>query len=109
MDIMKRIRQSNRTVYITDKNITLQSYAAYVANIDKNDGTLTLGPSWHYSQTTWKHVRKFIEEYIHYLNAQTHADMLRMFNSKNGRAYMQKLVDNCTVAVQDYLGGKQYE
>lgn len=106
---MKRIRQSNRTVYITDKNITLQSYAAYVANIDKNDGTLMLGPLWHYSVTTWKHVRKFINEYIHYLNAQTHADMLRMFNSKNGRAYMQTLVDNGTVAVQDYLGDKQYE
>lgn len=106
---MKRIQQSNRTVYITDKNITLRSYVAYVANIDKNDGTLTLGPLWHYSVTTWQHVRKFINEYIHYLNAQTHADMLRMFNSKNGRAYMQTLVDDGKVTVQDYLGDKQYE
>lgn len=106
---MKRIQQSNRTVYITDKNITLQSYVAYVANIDKNDGTLTLGPLWHYSVTTWQHVRKFINEYIHYLNAQTHADMLRMLNSKNGRAYMQTLVDDGKVTVQDYLGDKQYE
>lgn len=106
---MRKIKLSNHTVYITDKNITLQSYDAYVANIDKNNGTLTLGSYWHYSVTTWQHVRKFINEYIHYLNAQTHTDMLRMLNSKNGRAYMQTLVDNGMVTVQDYLGDKKYD
>lgn len=108
---MRRIQQSNRTVYITDKNITLQSYAAYVANIDKNNGTLTLGPLWHYSQTTWKHVRNFIEDYLESLVEWTkdaecvysaaHGWMVKMLQAKNGRKYMQTLVDNGIIPVED--------
>lgn len=107
---MKRIQQSNRTVYITDKNITLRSYDAYVAQIDKDEGTLTLGYLWHYSSTTWKHVRQFIEDYLESLVEWTNDDeclysaahgwMVKMLQAKNGRKYMQTLIDNSIIPVE---------
>lgn len=84
--------------------ITLRSYGAYVAQIDMDKGTLTLGYLWHYSPTTWQHVRKFLKDYIEslvewnnddeYVYTAAHGWMLKMFVAKNSRKYMQTLVDN---------------
>lgn len=101
---MRTIKQSNRVTIIGDRYVTLRSYGAYVARIDKDKGTLTLGYLWHYSPTTWQHVRKFIKEYIESLVEWTkddecvytaaHGWMVKMLAAKNGRAYMQTLVNN---------------
>lgn len=100
---MRTIKQSNRVTIIGDRYVTLRSYNAYVAQIDKDKGTLTLGYLWHYSPTTWQHVRKFIKAYIESLVEWTkddecvytaaHGWMVKMLAAKNGRAYMQALVD----------------
>lgn len=107
---MRTIKQSNRTIIIGDRYVTLRSYDAYVAQIDKYKGTLTLGPLWHYSVTTWQHVRKFINSYIESLVEWTdddecvytaaHGWMVKMFAAKNGRAYMQTLIDNGIIPVE---------
>ncbi len=107
---MRTIKQSNRVTIIGDKYVTLRSYSAYVAQIDKDKGTLTLGPLWHYSQTTWQHVRKFINSYMESLIEWTkddeciytaaHGWMLKMFAAKNGRKYMQTLIDNGIIPVE---------
>lgn len=107
--MVRTIKQSNRTTIIGHRYVTLRSYDAYVAQIDKDEGTLTLGPLWHYSQTTWKHVRKFIEDYIESLVEWTNDDeclysaahdwMVKMLQAKNGRKYMDTLVDNGIIHV----------
>ena len=108
---MRTIKESNRTTIIGARYVTLRSYDAYVAQIDKDEGTLTLGPLWHYSSTTWTHVRKFITDYIESLVEWTkddeclysaaHGWMVKMLQAKNGRKYMQTLVDNGIVSVED--------
>ena len=107
--MVRTIKQSNRTIIITERYVTLRSYDAYVAQIDADKGTLTLGPLWHYSQTTWKPVRQFIEDYLELLVEYTdddqwmysaaHGWMVKMLQAKNGRSYMQTLVDNGIIHV----------
>ena len=109
--MVRTIKQSNRATIIGHRYVTLRSYDAYVAQIDKDEGTLTLGPLWHYSSTTWQHVRKFIEDYLESLVEWTNDDeclysaahdwMVKMLHAKNGRAYMQTLVDNDIIPVED--------
>ena len=108
---MRTIKESNRTTIIGARYVTLRSYDAYVAQIDKDNGTLTLGPLWHYSSTTWQHVRKFIKAYLESLVEWTDDDeclysaahdwMVKMLQAKNGRKYMQTLVDNGVIRVED--------
>ena len=108
--MVRTIKQSNRATIIGPRYVTLRSYDAYVAQIDKDNGTLTLGPLWHYSQTTWKHVRKFITDYLEplaewthdaeCLSTAAHGWMNKMLASRNGRAYMQTLVDNGVIPVE---------
>ena len=108
--MVRTIKQSNRATIIGPRYVTLRSYDAYVAQIDKDEGTLTLGPLWHYSSTTWQHVRKFIEDYLESLVEWTDDDeclysaahdwMVKMLASRNGRAYMQTLVDNGIILVE---------
>lgn len=108
---MRTIKQSNRATIIGARYVTLRSYDAYVAQIDKDEGTLTLGPLWHYSVTTWQHVRKFITDYLESLvewpdddeclYSTAHDWMVKMLAAKNGRAYMQTLVDNGVIHVED--------
>ena len=97
---MTTIKQSDRTTAIGARYITLSHRKVYVAQIDKGKGTLTLSPFWHYSSTTWQHVRKFIDIYKKELGKTAQMWMHNMFNSQNGRAYMQMLVDNYIIRVQ---------
>ena len=108
--MVRTIKQSNRATIIGPRYVTLRSYDAYVAQIDKDEGTLTLGPLWHYSVTTWQHVRTFITDYLESLVEWTNDDeclysaahgwMVKMLASRNGRAYMQTLVDNGVIPVE---------
>lgn len=108
--MVRTIKQSNRATIIGHRYVTLRSYDAYVAQIDKDEGTLTLGPLWYYSQTTWKHVRKFIEDYLESLVEWTNDDeclysaahdwMVKMLQAKNGRKYMETLVNNYIIPVE---------
>ena len=109
--MVRTIKQSNRTTIIGHRYVTLRSYDAYVAQIDKDEGTLTLGPLWNYSETTWQHIRKFIKAYMESLVEWTDDDeclysaahdwMVRVLQGKNGRAYMQMLIDNGIIPVED--------
>ena len=108
--MVRTIKQSNRTTIIGHRYVTLRSYNAYVAQIDKDKGTLTLGPLWHYSVTTWQHIRKFIKEYMESLvewtddecmYSDTHDWMVKMLNADNGRRYMRTLVYVGIIPVED--------
>lgn len=98
--MVRTIKQSNRTTIIDSRYVTLRSDNAYVAQIDKDKGTLILSPFWHYNSTTWQHVRKFIKDYKEEFSETAQMWMHNMFNSKNGRAYMQMLVDNYIIPVE---------
>ena len=108
--MVRTLKQSNRATIIGPRYVTLRSYDAYVAQIDKDEGTLTLGPLWHYSSTTWQHVRKFITDYLESLVEWTDDDeclysaahdwMNKMLASRNGRAYMRTLIDNGIIPVE---------
>ena len=108
--MVRTIKQSNRTTIIGHRYVTLRSYDACVAQIDKDKGTLTLGPLWHYSVTTWQHIRKFIKAYMESLvewtdddecvYTDTHDWMVKMLQAKNGRKYMQTLIDNDIIPVE---------
>ena len=108
--MVRTIKQSNRTTIIGHRYVTLRSYDAYVAQIDKDEGTLTLGPLWHYSVTTWQHIRKFIEDYLESLVEWTNDDEClysaahdwigTMLQAKNGRKYMQTLIHTDIIPVE---------
>ena len=108
--MVRTIKQSNRTTIIGHRYVTLRSYDAYVAQIDKDEGTLTLGPLWHYSVTTWQHIRKFIEDYLESLVEWTNDDeclysaahdwMVKMLQAKNGRKYMQTRFENYIIPAE---------
>ena len=117
---MITIKQSDRVTAIGTRYITLSHRKVYVAQIDKDKGTLTLSPFWHYSSTTWQLVRKFIDAYKEELGETAQMWMHNMFNSQNGRAYMQMLVDNHIIRIQsdwtlynqmidDNCGGKRWK
>lgn len=95
--IRRKICASNRTIYMTDNSLILQSWNAYVAHIDLNTGVLSLGLMWNYSQSTWRHVRKFIALYSCILRPDIHLAMERLLKSKNGRKMMQLYID------EDYI------
>lgn len=97
---MMTIKQSDRVIAIGARYITLSHRKVYVAQIDKDRGTLTLSPFWHYNSATWQHVRKFIDVYKEALGETAQMWMHNMFSSKDERAYMQMLVDNHIVRVQ---------
>lgn len=109
--MVRTIKQSNRATIIGPRYVTLRSYDAYVAQIDKDEGTLTLGYLWHYSQTTWTHVRKFITDYLESfvewtnddecLYSAAHGWMVKMLNADNGRRYMRTLVYVGLIPVED--------
>ena len=109
--MVRTIKQSNRATIIGHRYVTLRSYDAYVAQIDKDEGTLTLGPLWHYSETTWQHIRKFIKAYMESLvewtdddecvYTDTHDWMVKMLNADNGRRYMRTLVYVGIIPVED--------
>ena len=117
---MTTIKQSDRVTAIGARYITLSYHKVYVAQIDKDKGALTLSPFWHYSSTTWQHVRKFIDIYKEELGETTQMWMHNMLNSQNEQAYMQMLVDNHIIRVQsdwtlhnqmidDNCGGKRWK
>lgn len=87
----KTIKESNRRTHITDDYITLVSYDAVVAQINKNDGTLVLGHYWDYSPTTWLHVRKFFDKYKMWLTDPYYGYVHTMLSSKNGHQYFKNL------------------
>ena len=109
--MVRTIKQSNRATIIGHRYVTLRSYDAYVAQIDKDKGTLTLGPLWHYSVTTWQHIRKFIKAYMESLvewtdddecvYTDTHDWMVKMLNADNGRRYMRTHVYGGSIPVED--------
>lgn len=99
----RKIKLSNRTVYIIDdEDIVLQSYNAFVARI--RHGRLILGPLYDYSPTTWRHVRKFITTYIHELNDIAYNQMYCMLHSQNGHATMREYIKNGIVPVLSNVG-----
>ena len=117
---MTTIKQSDRVTAIGARYITLSHHKVYVAQIDKDKGTLTLSPFWHYSSTTWQLVRKFIDVYKEELGETAQMWMHNMFNSKSGQEYMQMLVDNHIIRIQsdwtlynqmigDNYGGKRWK
>ena len=64
----------------------LQSYNSLVVKIN-NNGTITLGEYWNYSNTTAKYVYMFLEEYGN-INFGEH---------QNKGIYIQSLIDNGTI------------
>ena len=63
-----------------------QSYSSLVAVYDRNNGVLTLGCDWDYSNTTKKHLYIFIDEYCN----SKELNLLRY--AKNKKAYINDLI-----------------
>lgn len=104
----KKIQLSNRTVYIiNDDDIVLQSYNALVARI--RCGRLILGPLYDYSSTTWRHVRKFISDYMSKLDSRNYTYVHVMLMSKNGHKMMQEYIANSIIPVIGNVGLEQGE
>ena len=104
----KKIKLSNHTVYIiSDNDIVLQSYNAFVARI--RYGRLILGPLYDYSLTTWRHVRKFIDCYKSKLGKRTYVHMNVLLKSKNGHLVMQAYVASNIIPLVYNVGLEQGE
>lgn len=103
----KKIKLSNRTVYVNYRDIVLQSYDAFVARI--RNGRLILSPLWDYSTTTWRHIRKFLECYKNELGDRMYKYISILLKSNNGRQLMQVYIEMNIVPVVDNVGLQQGE
>ena len=84
-----------------DAVVTFQSYNSIVAKIDKK-GTLILGSCWNYSKTTLKHLYLFINDYFYLLgDFAQNLFGYEFTNSKNKKAYIQKLIDNEKIFIKE--------
>ena len=92
---IKQLENKNQFVIFGDNGeIEFQSYDSLIARIDKK-GILELSNRWDYSKTTLKHFYIFLDEYFSFLGDFTQKLFGYEFNnSKNKRAYIQKLIDN---------------
>ena len=76
---------------IIDKGVKyFQSYNSMIAKIE--NGTLTLGIDWDYSQTTLKHLYLFINDYL--LKYFIDEKIEKAMQSNNKRKALQSLLNN---------------
>lgn len=92
-----------------NQNIIFQSYDSSIAILSREGcETLTLGKNWDYSKTTLKHLYLFFNEYVKDFceNSKFLADNIDFdkFNAtKNKRAFIQKLIDNNIIRLNNAL------
>ena len=101
MKVQQFYNKNQFIIYGGDAIVTLQSYNSIIAKIDKN-GTFWLGNDWNYSKTTLKHLYLFINDYFNLLGDFTQKLFGHEFNnSQNKKAYIQKLIDNGKIIVEE--------
>lgn len=97
-----KIRQfyHNNQFVATDDygNIYLQSYDSIVARI-ANDCTLTLGTDWNYSNTTLRHLYRFIDDYSASINQWSEARLYELEMAKNKSDIIYRAIKNGLVEV----------
>jgi len=88
----------------TNNTYYLQSYDSIVAKIDKK-GLLTFGTDWNYSKTTLKHLYLFLHDYKNAIttNYLQYGSIIKLNTQANKKAYLQKLIDNKTIKVDNNL------
>lgn len=101
MKVQNFYNKNQFIIFGGDAIVTLQSYNSIVAEINKQ-GTLIFGNDWNYSKTTLKHLYLFINDYFNLLGDFTQKLFGYEFNnSKNKKAYIQKLIDNGKIIVEE--------
>lgn len=79
-------------------NIYLQSYDSVVARI-ANDCTLTLGTNWNYSNTTLRHLYRFIDEYGCCIKQWSEARLYELELARNKSDIIYRAIKNGLVEV----------
>ena len=101
MKVQNFYNKNQFIIFGGDAIVTFQSYNSIIAKIDKN-GTLCLGNDWNYSKTTLKHLYLFINDYFNLLGDFTQKLFGYEFtNSQNKKAYIQKLINNGKIIVEE--------
>ena len=101
MKVQNFYNKNQFIIFGGDAIVTFQSYNSIIAKIDKN-GTFWLGNDWNYSKTTLKHLYLFINDYFNLLGDFTQKLFGYEFNnSKNKKAFLQKLIDNGKIIVKE--------
>ena len=99
---VEQFRNKNQFVIYGDNNeITFQSYDSTIAIIEQ--GNLTLGCDWDYSNTTLRHLYAFLEEYYYDLNAELKSFLydLRISNKKGDK--IRKAISNGLITYNENL------
>lgn len=71
---------ANQFVICTDKATYFQSYRSVVAKVD-NNGNVSLGGHWDYSNTTRKHLYIFLRDYTCH-KVHSKQDVLKLIKDK---------------------------
>lgn len=101
MKVQNFYNKNQFIIFGGDAIVTFQSYNSIIAKIDKK-GTLKLGNDWDYSKTTLKHLYLFINDYFSLLGDFTQKLFSYEFNnSKNKKAYIQNLIDNQKIFIEN--------
>lgn len=100
MKVKQFYNKNQFVIYGGDAIVTLQSYNSIVAKINKK-GTLIFGNDWNYSKTTLKHLYLFIEDEKMFLSDFIKNELKGLQNTKNKKAFLQKLVDNDKIIVEE--------
>lgn len=105
----------NQFIIRSNGEITFQSYDSTIAILSREGGgTLTLGKNWDYSKTTLKHLYLFFNEYVKdfcenrysrdfYKFLADNIDFDKFNATKNKRAFIQKLIDNNIIRLNNAL------
>lgn len=81
---VEQFHNKNQFVIKSKESIVFQSYNSVVATIDQ--GVLTLGRHWDYSNTTRKHLYLFLDEYCYNVWS-------KVKNAPSIKQAIQKLID----------------
>lgn len=115
MTFCEQFHNKNQFLINNDNNIILQSYDSTIAVLSREGcGTLTLGKNWDYSKTTLKHLYLFFNEYVKdfceswycrdfYKFLADNIDFDKFNASKNKKAFLQKLIDNNIIRLDNTL------
>lgn len=91
---VEQFHNKNQFVIKSKESVAFQSYQSVVATID--NGVLTLGYNWNYSNTTRKHLYLFLNEYCYNVWA-------KVKNEPSIKQAIQKLIDNKEINYDEEL------
>lgn len=99
---IRQFYNENQFLIYDERKLVFQSYDSVVAEIDRKTGELFFGSDWDYSNTTRKHLYKFLNDYKYAISADLYAMIFRrgFEDCKNKKQFLQNLIDQKIIKIK---------